>query len=393
MANLFDYLAWRGDLPLEKIPFCELDAMILARLSYLPLEVIVSADMAQTITIREASDRIAVKEASEYLWKGDDRLIGMLGESERFRHLKLSGFVNRIDEKKTMQFCALIIELAEDLRFLSFRGTDNTLVGWQEDFNLFYEFPVPSQEEALRYFEAVYAQLGGEWLLGGHSKGGNLAVYAAVQASPKIQSRIDIVWSNDGPGFQEAFLRSEAYQALSPKIRSIVPKSSVVGMLLAHPENYQIVDSSQIGLLQHDGLSWQIMGDHFIILPELTHESIRTERTIRSWLQKIPQEEREEFVDSLFSVLYSTGAHTLSEIRKDRMKAAAASIPALKELPKENRDRILEFVMLLNLISKRLNDESKAVRTERILDKVPAFSQRSKKRKKSRATIPLSTET
>ena len=212
--------------------------------------------------------------------------------------------------------------------YLSFRGTSDDLTGWKEDFLMACMPEVPSQEEAVLYTERVAAQYPDHRLLlgGGHFKRTTiLAVYAAVQASPKIQSRIDIVWSNDGPGFQEAFLRSEAYQALSPKIRSIVPKSSVVGMLLAHPENYQIVDSSQIGLLQHDGLSWQIMGDHFIILPELTHESIRTERTIRSWLQKIPQEEREEFVDSLFSVLYSTGAHTLSEIRKDRMKAAAAS--------------------------------------------------------------------
>jgi hypothetical protein len=135
----------------------------------------------------------------------------------------------------------------------------------------------------------------------------------------------------------------------------------VVGLLLAHAENYQIVDSSQIGLLQHDGLSWQVMADHFVTLSELTKESIRTEQKIRTWLQKIPLEERRKFVDSLFDVLQSTGAHTVSEIKKDRAKTAAASIPAMKELPKDTRERILEFLMLLNTISRKFNDESKAM--------------------------------
>ena len=243
---------------------------------------------------------------------------------------------------------------------------------------------VPSQEEAVLYTERVAAQYPDHrLLLGGHSKGGNLAVYAAVQASPEIQRRIDSVWSNDGPGFQEAFLSSEAYQAVSHKIRSIVPKSSVVGMLLAHPENYQIVDSSQIGLLQHDGLSWQIMGDHFVTLPELTRESIRTDQRIRKWMQKIPQEERKEFVDALFDVLNASGAHTLSEVRKDRVKTITSSFSSMKELPKETRDRILEFIMLLNLISRRLNDENRINQTERLLEKAPSLSIRTRRRKHS----------
>ena len=380
MYNFLDYLK-NNQKTFKENPFNDVDSLVFAYLSYLHFPNIKIKLKELDITTAASTNK-------------NKEFIKNIILSNRYKNIEVYFFVEDTNDLLEKQFSAVTFLLPNNTMYLSFRGTDSTLTGWKEDFLMACMPEVPSQEEAVLYTERVAEQYPNHrLLLGGHSKGGNLAVYAAVQASPEIQSRIDIVWSNDGPGFQEAFLRSEAYQALSPKIRSIVPKSSVVGMLLAHPENYQIVDSSQIGLLQHDGLSWQIMGDHFIILPELTHESIRTERTIRSWLQKIPQEEREEFVDSLFSVLYSTGAHTLSEIRKDRMKAAAASIPALKELPKENRDRILEFVMLLNLISKRLNDESKAVRTERIQDEVPAFSQRSKKRKKSRATIPLSTET
>ena len=308
MNNIFSYLTWRGDLTLTQSRFNEVDNLILSTLSYLDFSGIVPKNGEQEITIKRAAEeyfflhgipqRPDLKKASSLELR--EWMLYLMADTRRFRNMRLSCLVQILDAEQVKQFSAMTILVSRKHIYLSFRGTSDDLTGWKEDFLMACMPEVPSQEEAVLYTERVAAQYPDHrLLLGGHSKGGNLAVYAAVQASPKIQSRIDIVWSNDGPGFQEAFLRSEAYQALSPKIRSIVPKSSVVGMLLAHPENYQIVDSSQIGLLQHDGLSWQIMGDHFIILSELTHESIRTERTIRSWLQKIPQEEREEFVDSL----------------------------------------------------------------------------------------------
>ncbi len=370
MNNIFSYLTWRGDLKLTQSPFNEVDNLVLSTLSYLDFSGIVPKNGKQDITIQRAAaeyfslhgipQRPDPEKASSLELR--EWMLYLMADTCRFRNMQLSCLMQILDKAQVKQFSAMTIQISRKQIYLAYRGTSDDLTGWKEDFLMACMPEVPSQEEAVLYTERVAAQYPDHrLLLGGHSKGGNLAVYAAVQASPKIQSRIDIVWSNDGPGFQEAFLRSEAYQALSPIIRSIVPKSSVVGMLLAHPENYQIVDSSQIGLLQHDGLSWQIMGDHFVTLSELTKESIRTEQKIRTWLQKIPLEERRKFVDSLFDVLQSTGAHTVSEIKKDRAKTAAASIPAMKELPKDTRERILEFLMLLNTISRKFNDESKAM--------------------------------
>jgi len=370
LNNIFSYLTWRGDLKLTQSPFNEVDNLVLSTLSYLDFSGIVPKNGKQDITIQRAAaeyfslhgipQRPDPEKASSLELR--EWMLYLMADTCRFRNMQLSCLVQILDKAQVKQFSAMTIQISRKQIYLAYRGTSDDLTGWKEDFLMACMPEVPSQEEAVLYTERVAAQYPDHrLLLGGHSKGGNLAVYAAVQASPKIQSRIDIVWSNDGPGFQEAFLRSEAYQALSPIIRSIVPKSSVVGMLLAHPENYQIVDSSQIGLLQHDGLSWQIMGDHFVTLSELTKESIRTEQKIRTWLQKIPLEERRKFVDSLFDVLQSTGAHTVSEIKKDRAKTAAASIPAMKELPKDTRERILEFLMLLNTISRKFNDESKAM--------------------------------
>ena len=392
MNNIFSYLTWRGDLKLTQSPFNEVDNLVLSTLSYLDFSGIVPKNGKQDITIQRAAaeyfslhgipQRPDPEKASSLELR--EWMLYLMADTCRFRNMQLSCLVQILDKAQVKQFSAMTIQISRKQIYLAYRGTSDDLTGWKEDFLMACMPEVPSQEEAVLYTERVATQYPDHrLLLGGHSKGGNLTVYAAVQASPKIQSRIDIVWSNDGPGFQEAFLRSEAYQALSPIIRSIVPKSSVVGMLLAHPENYQIVDSSQIGLLQHDGLSWQIMGDHFVTLPELTRESIRTDQRIRKWMKKIPQEERKEFVDALFDVLNASGAHTLSEVRKDRVKTITSSFSSMKELPKETRDRILEFIMLLNLISRRLNDENRINQTEKILEKVPSLSRRARHEKQA----------
>ena len=244
MANLFNYLAWRGDLPLDKIPFCELDAAVLTRLSYLPLDMIVSADFTEKITLLEATERaLAIKKPSDYIWKGDDRLLKIVSTCKRFQDLKLCGFVNSIDETTTMQFGAVIIELEEGLRFLSYRGTDKSLIGWQEDFNLFYEFPVPSQTEALRYFELAYAAFGGEWMLGGHSKGGNVAIYTASFCGEAPRKSIRAVYNMDGPGIEPKYLADSAFDQVRERIVTYMPQSSVIGKMFGHEDKCVVVKS------------------------------------------------------------------------------------------------------------------------------------------------------
>lgn len=370
MNNILGYLCWRGDLSLSQAEFNEVDNLVLSTVCYLDFTDIVPQKGEGTITVCQAADQYfsihglpnCPDEDKASPLELREWMLYLLAGTRRFRNMKLCNYLQILDEIQVKQFSALTVLVSRKHAYLSYRGTGDDLIGWKEDFLLACLPEIPAQEEAVLYLQDVAAQFPDKLLMvGGHSKGGNLAVYAAVQSPGNIQDRICAVWSNDGPGFTDDFVHSEAFHRIEHKIHFIVPKSSVVGMLLAHAENYQIVDSSQIGLLQHDGLSWQVMADHFVTLPELTQESIRTEQKIRTWLQKIPLNERKEFVDALFDVLHSTGANTVSEIKRDRAKTAAASIPAMKELPKETRDRILEFLMLLNMISRRLNDESKNV--------------------------------
>lgn len=341
MANLFDYLEWRGDLPLDKIPFCELDAAVMTRLSYLPLDVVVSADFAQTITLGEAAERaLATKKPSDYLWKGDDQLMQIIKDCGRYQNLKLSGFVNRIDEKTTMQFGALIIELEEGLRFLSYRGTDKSLVGWQEDFNLFYEFPVPSQTEALRYFEAAYAALGGKWLLGGHSKGGNVAIYTASFCGEAARESVRAIYNMDGPGIEPEHLADSAFEQIRERTVTYMPQSSVIGKMFGHEDKCVVVQSVEHNLWQHDLYTWMIERDQFVKIPATNKTSAFFDQTLTSFVGEMTHEERQQFVEGLFNLLKSTEHETFDELAEKWLKSGGKILKSFTRLDSSTRSMI-----------------------------------------------------
>lgn len=375
MGNIFTYIEWRGDLTLSQSRFNEVDNLILSVLSYFDFGDCVPQIGQGEITIEKAAQvyfehnglpkppQAASNSAESLKW-----LFYLMAKSRRYQKMKLSSVVDILDMANAKQFYAICIHVNKRLLYLSYRGTADDLAGWKEDFLLACIPEIPSHREAVNYLQQVAALYPDqELILGGHSKGGNLAVYAASLAPHDIQTRIKAVWSNDGPGFQEALISSEGYKNIAHAIRTIVPKSSVVGMLLAHEENHRIVDSLQIGLLQHDGFSWEISGDHFVVIAELTSGSVKVDRAIRTWLQQMSMEERKQVVDCLFDVLYASGATKLSEIRKDRLRTMIASISHMKEVPKESRERIIEFLILLTQSTHRLNIESKLAKGKKML--------------------------
>ena len=200
----------------------------------------------------------------------------------------------------------------------------------------------------MAYTEAVAKQFPRKKLrLGGHSKGGNLAVYAGVFCPESVQKRMIAVWSNDGPGFHTDLLDLPEHRRIADRIYSIVPKSSVVGMLLEHEEDYTVVDSNQLGFMQHDGFSWQVLGDHFITLRQVTQQAHFSDQELRGWVHGLSVEQRETFVGALFDVLTASGAVTLTDLRDDSFKAVGAMVKAMKDLDKETRDGLWEFLAIL----------------------------------------------
>lgn len=356
MANLLEYLDWRGDLTLAHSPFNEVDNLILAELSFVDFKDIVPAPgKGESVPLSAAAAAFFARfPAGETIDMGVlvpsaiPEMLRKMAASPRFRDMRLNCFVDWLDVEKAEQFAALTIETGDGPLYLSFRGTDDTLAGWKEDFHMACLPEVPAQKMAVQYVKDVARQFPRKKLrLGGHSKGGNLAVYSAVFCPAAIQRRIHAVWSNDGPGFHEDILDLPEHKRMAERITSIVPKSSVVGMMLEHEEDYVVVDSDQQGLMQHDGFSWAVLGDHFVRLRSVTRQGHLNDLTLKEWVHHMSLEQREKFVDGLFSVLSASGAVTLTDLQSDRFKAAGAMVKAMKDMEKDTRDALFYAIGLL----------------------------------------------
>ncbi len=331
MGTLFDYIDWRGDLLFSEADFNEVDNLILTQISYVDLEGIVPSDFDRTpITLLDATRRYLRRHKGEIPYLGKIlppemvSLMAKAAKSRRFSEVQLLGYTNKIDDQAQSQFSAMTFILDSGSSYIAYRGTDDTLVGWKENFNMSFMQPVPAQLEATYYLEKAVSFLLGNFYVGGHSKGGNLAVYAAVCCAPELKDRILTVYNNDGPGFDTNFIESTEYKNIRGKIRTIVPHSSVVGMLLEHEENYEVVKSNAAGIMQHYGLSWEVLGGKFIHLDTVTNESKLIDSTLKAWLNEMTAEERERFVDSIYETLSATDAKTLTELSMEKIKLVKA---------------------------------------------------------------------
>lgn len=337
MYDVFDYLYWRGDLTLEEKPFNEVDNLIMARISYFPLDIL----PYQTIKLSDAYADIAKfnLKATDYLNEGDLKLFKILATSKRYKDMYLKDFVNIIDYKKEQQFGAVTIIMGDTI-YVSYRGTDNTVVGFKEDFNMAFEEVLPSQTEALNYLNN-YINTDYHIIVGGHSKGGNMAIYAALNCDKTIQDRIIAIYNNDGPGF----LKELKNDAMTSRIHTFIPGSSIVGKLLNNSTNYKIVKSDNKYILQHDLYSWMIDVDKFVYLDNLNKDSIETEKIINDWLNSLSEDEKKTFVDSLYNIISSSNIKTLNDLDVNVLTNLKSLITNYVHTDKANKE-IIEKVTL-----------------------------------------------
>ena len=316
MADMLDYLAWRGDIEFTQMPVNPVDALIFSTLSYIDFQDIVPDTPDQSISMEAAAAGLfsLADPVSRTRVKKDLELLKAAAESHRFDNIRLSFYRSILIPEEDTQFAAITIFLEDGSAYIAFRGTDNTLTGWKEDFNMSFQSSVPAQQLALQYVQEFAAAHPIPIWMGGHSKGGNLAVYAASKCSELLQKRIVEVYNQDGPGFSAEMVNNPGYRNILPKVRSFLPQSSVIGMLLEHEEPYTIIRSNQIGIMQHDPYSWQVLGANFLQVEELTADSRFLDRTFKNWLASMTNEERSEFFDTVFDLLESTGAERAGEI-------------------------------------------------------------------------------
>ena len=350
MATLFDYLYWRGDLPFSVSAFGAVDGVILARLAYVPFERILTFDTDAQISVQQAAEALLAQPGiDEAVRRPDDvTLLRALAGSARFRTLLLSNYVNKLDAKTQTQFSAVTLAFPDGTALVSFRGTDSTLIGWKEDFNMSFVCPVPAQELAVSYLErAAAAYPDAPLLVAGHSKGGNLAVYAAAFCQQPVQARIRAVYNYDGPGFEAKTLAQPGYQRVCARVQTFVPQSSVVGMLLGHEEAYTIVHSTQSGLTQHDVYSWEVRPDGFVCLETVTNSSRFLDATLKSWLAAMDTSQREAFVDAVYDIMVQTNAHTLHEMGENWLQSAGSILHSIKNLDDDTRHAVTHALTLL----------------------------------------------
>ncbi len=310
MYDMFDYLEWRGDLPFAKVGLNPVDMLIFSTLSYIHFDGIVPSVPERRISLREAAERFLAQSDLEMKVrvKKDLELLEAAADTERFGQVEMSFFRNIFVPEEETQFAAVTYYLGDGTAVLTFRGTDRTLVGWKEDFNMTFQDSIPAQREALRYLEEFAIHTLHSIRMTGHSKGGNLAVYAAAKTDKAVQQRIIEIHNQDGPGFSEKMMTDSGYLAIVPKISTYVPESSIVGLLLEHEEPHTVIKSKQIGPMQYDPYSWEVMRNDFIHMEEISEGSRFLDRTTKAWLESMTTKERNTFVDVIYDILTSGGA-------------------------------------------------------------------------------------
>ncbi len=328
MDNIFDYLDWRGDIPFSVSPFNEVDNYIVAKIGCCDFDGIVPAD-AGHVGLREAMKEFFGRCGSAGAYFGAlaspalAPMLRRLPETVRFRDLKLTGFVRRALPECTEQFSALTVCIPDGTHYVSFRGTDDTLYAWKEDCMMALSGAVPAQRDAADYLAWAASAYAGTLRVGGHSKGGNLAVYAAAQANADVQDRIGIIYNNDGPGFHAEYLETPGYLAIRDRVLTLLPQFSIVGTLLIQDrETCAVVRSSRFGVAAHDGFNWGTCAAGFLRAADLSRSSRAFDVTMEQVLGEMDMDQRREFIETLFRLLTATGAVTLTDINERRLRRA-----------------------------------------------------------------------
>ena len=348
MGNIMDYISWRGDLTFAQSPFNEVDNLILACFSYVNLDRIPAVTRQKGIELKKLVKEfkklhtIKELEADKSFIRLAPFMMFEMAESVRFGNCVIRNYVNEIVTEAEQQFSAVEIVLDDGTSYISFRGTDDTIIGWKEDFNLSTGV-VPAQKRAVEYMQRISDKASGMLRVGGHSKGGNLAIYGSVMCK-SVHDKILEIYSNDGPGFSKEFQESPETAEMMPKIIRIIPEYSIIGTLLEHEKQPIIVASTSRGLLQHDGFSWEVQGPGLVRRDSLNKMALRFIEILHKWIDGMDMEQKRLLIEDLFATLQASGYENLSEVQSGGLKSLAAMVKRLDKFAPESRGMMQELL-------------------------------------------------
>ena len=356
MPTIFDYLkANQYDSFYDK-DFTVLDALALTELAYLPFEDLVPAEISvqNYISLQHLAEQFEEKFQGKYPPLGMVnahrlKLLSYLSSFKRYKHIRALGFANDVSLDSQKQFAAITYQIRPKEYLVVFRGTDDSIIGWKEDFHLTYMKEIPAQLAARDYLKEVLDKLDSKVWLAGHSKGGNLATYAACHVETSIQDRVQKVYSFDAPGLHSSIRNSDNFKAIEGKILSIIPENSIVGMMLETPETDLVVKSKTFGLLQHLMVSWEIEGDQFKVVPKVTEDSIQVDQTLKTWTANLSEEELRDFFDLFFGLFIEAGIYRFGDITVD-------TPVKIQKLIENRRNLTPEQATMMDRLSRQLID-------------------------------------
>lgn len=355
MKNMLDYIKEFGHVSFEERAFSEIDALVLTELEYLPLEKVVPSD-------ENGENFVTVKEIAEYMQEHKQELFDenpmmitqerhevsqVIADAPRFQSLKFFGVVSEWDKDTTKQFAAVTVEVEPSVRLVVYRGTDETLIGWKEDFLMTYSPLVAAQTDAKEYLAKQASLWGGDLMISGHSKGGNLAIYAAATQEEDVQLRIVDIFCFDSPGLYRSVLETKGYQNIVPLAMRYIPQDSLVGLMLESEVPYVIVKSNATGAMQHSAMTWEIEDGQFIKMEKLTKNSQLNDQTFKKWTESVSDEELELFWNVFFELLFSVGIDTVNDLYGQFMHYVQEFLKAAGDMDEEKRELLTRIALLL----------------------------------------------
>lgn len=356
MSHIVSYIKRQQECTFQDVSFNEVDALVLSQFIYLKLDGLIPtiSEKKESVYLYEIANGMDYEKVfmDERYRKDNIELFEAMVESKRFRRMQMNYFSNITSVLAETQFSAMTVFLEEGPTVVIYRGTDETVVGWKEDFNMCLKEPVTGQSLSALYLQQVSELFEGEFVISGHSKGGNFAVYASMNVEDKIQNRIQKVYSFDSPGFRPEILESVDFNKIKDRIIKYLPHSSIFGMLLQSKENYRIVECFSIGVLQHNPYNWRVEGNEFKKLDKLDRGSVFLNETFNEWLFGLEEEELQAFAENWYKVMQDANITTLLEFTKEPGKTLQSLIDAIRETDEQTKEMSKELARGLVEVAK-----------------------------------------
>lgn len=351
IGTIIDYLKEYGDISFREIPMNEVDSLVLCQFAYLKFDGIVPGVEENLPSVRlkdlEGHPDYEKLYADERYEKVNRKLVTAMLAGKRYRNMKMNCYVNFIEKEYETQFSAVTLLLDDGTIYVAFRGTDETIVGWKEDFNMAFLSPVPGQAYSVKYLDTVGARLHRPFYVGGHSKGGNLAVYSSMNCRPEIQDRIIRIYSMDGPGFRPEVLKDANYSMIARRVEKILPHSSLVGMLFEADMRFKVVESRTFGLLQHNPYTWLVKDGRLVEVKDIYESRKQMDNTLNEWILSLDEGQLRIFVDTLFQVINASQAEDLIQFTAEWRKSMNGIVAALKEVDEQTASILKEVIKSL----------------------------------------------